>query len=218
MAKQSGDWWIDKMGDKTHKRHISKYDRAQERGVGNIVARRQKLAEIAERYATGDVNDIKVMLKARGVEGISVAEKGNMTFTTFDGHWRIKVRVRYFTLLDDLAIQARDMMYDYVKPAMIDVQDKGTAQALLEMINDVFNVSSGGKIDKTKANRLLRWQITSATWQRARELLIQSMQSQRGKSYIVAEIRDNHQQDHKPIVTDITEFWPLDDFLEGTEC
>ncbi|MDA3923108.1 MAG: DUF3164 family protein [Kiritimatiellae bacterium] len=212
MAKQTGkEYWTDSMGDKVHKRHITKYDRAQERGVGNIVNRRLKLAEFSERYAAADVDDIKMMLKARGEEGISVAKKGNMTFTSVDGHWRVKIKVRYYTTLDDLAIKARDMMYDYVEPATTEIKDPGIVEIVKAMIDDAFRVDSAGCINQTKARKLLHYHIKTTKWLEARELLIQSMKSQRGKSYVIAEIRDNHQQDHKPIITDITSFWPLDD-------
>ncbi len=215
MAKQTAtDFWTDRMGDQTPVRHISKLDRAQERGVGNIITRRLKLAEIAERYAADDVDDIKMMLKSRGDEGVSVAKKGNMTFTSFDGHWRIKIKVRYYTKLDDLAIKARDMMYEYVEPATTAIEDKGIAAIVKTMIDEAFRVDSAGCINQTKAKQLLRHPFKAAKWLEAREMLIQSMRSMRGKSYVIAEIRDNFQQDHTPIVTDISSFWPLDDLQE----
>ena len=73
-----------------------------------------------------------------------------------------------------------------------------------------MKANKAGALSVARVISLMRRDIKNPQWQQARELLSQSMETRRGKSYLRVESRPDRQLDPVPIRLDIADCWPAE--------
>jgi hypothetical protein len=197
----------DSMGNTVPVRYVSAYDKARDAGVRRIHARWIKARSYMERVMTDSLADLDKIAAARGEAGIEGGEKGNMQVSSFDGLLTVGLNVRYEIHLDERVKKARELMLDYAR-SLAEKLGGEDAQALLALIDEAFQASKSGSLSISRVLSLMRMEIKAPKWQEAKRLLVESMETRRGKSYLRVETRPDRQHDPVPIRLDIADCWP----------
>lgn len=196
---------IDASGDQVPLKWVPAYDQLRDRKVKQLV----KLFDNERKRLEGCMDKaLKIVEEISEARGAGIAERGNFQASSFDNLCRVEVVTRYRIELDDRALQAKQMMLDYVKEGLVDVKDAGHRELLLQLINDTFTSTNGKTLKAAMVIKLLNYKITAKRWREACDVLRSAMQSHRAKSYINVSVRDGHQAEWQTIKLDLADCWP----------
>lgn len=206
IATEKQKRMMDASGEMVPVKYVPAYDRLRDREVRRVVkafsAERERLEKLMGKVL-GTVEKLKV------ARGIGVAGKGNIQFSSFDNLMRVEIVTRYKIELDDRALQAKQMMVDYVMAGLKDVKDHNHKQAALQLINDTFTPTKSGCLRSNMVVRLLNYRIVAREWQAACAVLREAMVTSRSKSYLNVSTRESHQGEWSTIRLDLADCWPL---------
>jgi len=148
---------------------------------------------------------VAVLIKARGY---GVADRGNVSFMTYDNLMRFEIVTRYKLELNEKAKEAKQMMLTFATSGLEEIKDFPSKQALFAFIEDVFTPSKNGCIRPAMVARLLGYKIVAKEWQDACAVLRTAMVTHRAKSYVNVSERIGYQSDWVTIRIDLADCWP----------
>ena len=79
------------------------------------------------------------------------------------------------------------------------------------LVEAAFKANSQGYLSTGKVLALLRMEVDSAKWREAKLILQAALKPERGKQYLVCEVRESTQTDWRPIRLDIADCWPTEE-------
>jgi hypothetical protein len=157
--------------DKDRTRTIQDLCEAAEKLSSQIIAFKLASAEQIDEFVERSAAEYKVEL--RGMKG-----KGNLTLTTFSGHYKV-VRQMADTITFDERLQVAKQLID----SCIQRWNKGSNANIKALVNDAFQVDKTGKINTGRVLALRRIEIIDDEWKRAMEAISDSMRVASTKSY-----------------------------------
>lgn len=193
---------IDQSGESIPRKYVNDYDIERQMELITVVKEWQTEREKLEQLALKTLESASYLEAMRGT---SMAERGNMQITSFDGLMQIEIITAWRVVLDDRAIEAKHAMVEYVKKGLTDVKDQIHKQAVMAIINDTFTPTKAGCLRNGMVVRLLNYNIQTREWQDACALLRAAMQTCRGKSYLRVNVRDNIRSDWRMIRLDMAD-------------
>lgn len=196
----------DSTGHDVPVKYISKYDRERDKRVRAILTRWRKGRDLLESIVADCLADIEAIQAARESDPNA---RGNFQCQSFDGLVQVSLDQAWHIRLDDRVVTARDIMLDYAK-ALCDKAGRD-AQALFEIVQEAFMVGRSGGLSVSRVLSLCRRNIQSPEWLRARKMLLESVETDKGKAYIRVAVRPSVQRDFAAIRLDIADCWPLPD-------
>lgn len=199
---------IDSTGAEVPTKYVNKYDKERDKRARRILARTQKVRTILESFVVDCLGDIDAIREARLEEtGKGDAAKGNFTCQSFDGLVEIQINQQWSIRLDERVKQARDAMLAYAKKLC----DKAgsDAGALFQIVEEAFAVGRTGNLSVGSVLRLCRRDIKAPEWIKAKEMLLASIQTDKGKAYLKVSSRPDTQHDFRAIRLDIADCWPV---------
>ena len=199
---------IDSTGSEVPAKYVNKYDKERDKRTRRILARTDKTRAILESFVVDCLSDIDAIREARLEElGKGDAAKGNFTCQSFDGLIEIQINQQWTIRLDERVKQARDAMLAYAKRLC----DKAgsDAGALFQIVEEAFAVGRTGNLSVGSVLRLCRRDIKAPEWIKAKEMLLASIQTDKGKAYLKVSSRPDTQHDFKAIRLDIADCWPV---------
>ena len=198
----------DSNGDDILVKYVKPYDRERDKRARRILARTQKVRAALEAFVEDTLGDIDAIRDMRLQEtGKGDAEKGNFTCQSFDGLIEVQINQQWSIRLDERVKAARDAMLDYAKSLC--AKAGSDAGALFEIVEEAFAVGRTGNLSVGSVLRLCRRNIKAPEWVKAVELLLASIQTDRGKAYLKVSVRPDTQHDFKAIRLDIADCWPI---------
>ncbi|WP_353428731.1 DUF3164 family protein [Paracoccus denitrificans] len=112
--------------------------------------------------------------------------KGNRTYTSFDGLWKIEVRMQ-----DQIAygpeLQAAKPLFD----ACLNEWASDTRPALRSIVANAFDTDKEGKINRTNIHMLLNTEDDDPRWKRGQDALREAMYVIGSKEYIRFSMRES---------------------------
>lgn len=192
-------------------RHVSAYDRLRDKKVKAIYARWIKARGVVERCMADCVKDIIDLQGERAkLPNGEIGLKGNFSVSSFDGLTHVLVKQHYNLKLDDRAKQARDIMLAYAESMVGKVKAVAgiDVQFLRNLITGAFKPSSTGALPVGKVLELIRYTVNDPEWARARSMLIDSMNAEKGKAYLIVGRKPGRQHDLETIRLDAADCWP----------
>lgn len=198
---------IDSMGAAVPLRHVSKYDRTRDAMVRRIYGRFDKARKALEKVMAESLSDLDAVAKARGEAGIEAGTKGNLQVSSFDGLITVGLNVRYDIHLDERAVRARELMFACAR-RIAEKLNPEEAKLLEVLIDEAFQPTRSGALPVARVLSLMRREVNDRDWKEAKQLLADSMETSRGKSYLRVEARPDRQHDPVPVRLDIADCWP----------
>jgi hypothetical protein len=166
---------------------VKDIDRMRDELVKGIVTKTaQKAAELKD-LKKEIVNDIKTFVgysaKKFGVK--FGGQKGNMSFLSYDGQYKVLVAVDENIVFDERLHIAKELIDECIKG-----WTKGSAKELRVLVTDAFYVGKEGKISTTRILGLRRLNIGDPRWKKAMDAISESIKIPDSKSYLRVYRRD----------------------------
>jgi len=200
----------DNTGHDVPVKYVSKYDRLRDEKTKRVLARFRKARALLESVVRESLADIAAVQAARDTP---VADKGNFSVTSFDGLVRVAIDQAWHIELDDRVKEARDRMLAYAKSLC--AKAGPDAGALLEIVEEAFAANSAGRLSVSRVLSLCRRNVTAREWTEARDMLLASLQPEKGRCYIHVYERQDMQHDFDMIRLDLADCWPREEVAHG---
>ena len=184
-------------------KYVSKYDRERDARTRRILARYLKARAVLEACLADSLADIEAIQTARETDANA---KGNFQCQSFDGLIQVAIDQAWNIRLDDRVREARDIMLAYAQELC--AKAGPDAQALFEIVQEAFAASKSGGLSIGRVLSICRRNITAPEWLRARKLLLDSIQTDKGRAYLRVYHRPDTQQDFAMLKLDIADCWP----------
>jgi len=184
-------------------KYISKYDRERDKRCRRILARFLKARAMLEAVVAESLADIEAVQRERDTPP---AAKGNFQTSSFDNLIQVSIEQSYSIKLDDRVTTARDQMLAYAQ--RLCASAGRDAQALYEIVQEAFAANKSGGLSIGRVLSLCRRNITAPEWLEARQMLLDSIQPERGRAYLRVSTRPDVQHDWQMIRLDLADCWP----------
>jgi hypothetical protein len=187
-------------GDLVRDDSIKDIDLLRDQLVMEIVTKAQAVRKQLRSLKAEVFADIETFIELSAEKyGVSLGgNKGNVTLTSFDGHYKI-IRANADEITFDERLQAAKALIDEC------VRDwsKGIHSGLAVLVNDAFRVDSKGGLSAGRILGLRRHDINDPRWRKAMDAISDAIQIVGSKSYIRVYERVGKTEDYKQVPLDI---------------
>lgn len=199
----------DSNGTAVPAQYVKPWDKLRNKVTRRIEARWAKARRQLEAVMAETVADIDTLMEARTKEtGAPVADRGNFRVSSFDGLIHVDMRQSYRIVLDDRVREARRIMLAWAAGLVGSIEQREPRALMLQLIEEAFSASSTGTLPVGKILSLLRRDIKAPEWQRAKKLLEDAIQPEKGKCYVAVLVRPDRQHEPERIKLDVSDCWP----------
>ena len=156
--------------------------------VNESIQKHKELQEMKKRFFS--TIDAFVRLSAEKYNLNYGGKKGNMTFLSYDGMYKVVVSVNENIFFDERLQIAKELIDQCIKDWATDSRNEIKA-----LIQDAFYVGKSGKLDKNRILGLRRLDIQDERWQKAMTAISDSIQIAGSREYIRIYERDPNNSD-----------------------
>ena len=203
MPKTAMTTMRDSFGNDVPLKYVSAYDRLRDRMTRRVLARFVKARGVLESVVKDSIADLDTLKGGREKLG----KKGNFQTSSFDGLVKVAIKQQYNIRLDERVVRARELMLEYVN-GVLDRVSGVDVSALRLLVEAAFKANSQGYLSTGKVLALLRMEVNSEKWRQAKQILQDALKPERGKQYLVCEVRRSAHDDFRPIRLDLADCWP----------
>ena len=179
---------------------IKPMDRLKDDTVRKIMSYMIPLSEQVSRFKAHTFDDLGALeaLMAQEYQAKLGGKKGNITLTSFDGLYRVKVQVAdLITFGPELQI-AKSLVDECLNEWAADARDE-----LKAIVTRAFNTDKEGQINRSEIFMLLALPITDPRWKRAMQAIRDAMQVVGSKTYVRAERRASQNEVWEPVTINL---------------
>lgn len=160
---------------------VKDIDKQRDLLVMNIVSAASEasknLAEMKKKFMADIESFVKISEKQYGIK--KGGQKGNMTFMSYDGQYKVLVSVNENLVFDERLQIAKQLIDECIQ-----TWAEGSLPEIKALVQDAFYVGKSGKIDKNRILGLRRLDIKDKKWQKAMQAISDSLQVSGSKQYI----------------------------------
>lgn len=156
--------------------------------VNESIQKHKELQEMKKKFFS--TIDAFVRLSAEKYNLNYGGKKGNMTFLSYDGMYKVVVSVNENIFFDERLQIAKELIDQCIQDWATDSRNEIKA-----LIQDAFYVGKSGKLDKTRILGLRRLDIQDERWQKAMTAISDSIQIAGSREYIRIYERDPNNSD-----------------------
>lgn len=176
---------------------VKEIDKLRDQMVKEIVKKTleesEKLTEIKKEFfktihAFVELSSEKYGLKFGG-------KKGNMTFMSYDGEYKVLVAVNENIIFDERLQIAKELIDQCIKD-----WSNGSCDEIKALVQDAFYVGKSGNINKNRILGLRRLDIQDERWQQAMAAISDSIQVSDSKQYVRIYRRNPNDADKYDLV------------------
>jgi hypothetical protein len=194
------EYMIDTQGRQVPAGLVSEIDKLRDQTVCAIAAEVLQMKETITIFKRRIRDDIFAFLSLSADKYGKTfgGKKGNISLTSYDGHYKILLAASVTITFNERLQVAREIISDCL--------DKWSANARPEirvLVNDAFQVDKTGNLSTTRVLGLRRLEINDADWQKAMQAISDSIQITGSKQYLRFYERDV-QGEYKQIPLDIS--------------
>lgn len=168
---------------------IDEHDIEMDAFVRNQVRKAKELQTVLRQFKQNAFDDCYALmdLLAEKYERKIGGQKGNVTFSTFDGSMQMRIAVQdSLTFGPELQIAKQiidECLYDWAKDAN---------QNLRTLITDAFEVDKEGELNTGRILSLRRIEINDERWKQAMDAISESLRIAVSKTYINFREKDSN--------------------------
>ena len=193
--------WRDPRGRLTPFDMVSAKDQLQDELVRRVVYYGRELSERIARFRGHTMDDIgafDALLEAEYGGHTRRSVKGNRTYMSFDGCFKVQVQVAERVAFGPELQVARDLVDECLADWSSDARDEIRA-----LVTHAFNVDKEGEISRGAIYSLLRLDIEDDRWQRAMTAIRDAMRVVGSKNYIRIYRRNDADAPWEPVTVDL---------------
>lgn len=191
-------YWRDAKGRYIPIEMIKPIDRLRDELVGRIIEPALAITETLKEFKSfsfGETDAFRA-LSAEQYNAPIGGEKGNVTFHSFDGEYRIQVAIHDRISFDERLKTAKTLIDECIME-----WSEGSRPEIMAIINDAFRTDKEGKIRQQDVLNLRNLDITHEKWLRAMDAISESIKVIDSCRYIRIYKRtgDNNKYDQIPL-------------------
>lgn len=175
-------------------------DLLQDEVVRKVLGHAMALSEQIARFKQHTFDDIGAFEALLFQEyGAKVGgEKGNMTFTSYDGLFQIKVQVA-----DNIVFGPELQVAKALVDECLNEWASGARDEIRAIVTRAFNTDKAGQINRSEIFMLLRLEIADPRWQAAMKAIRDAMRVEGSKTYVRCFRRDSIKHGWEPVTIDL---------------
>lgn len=172
---------LDPKGRAIHKTTIDPIDLARNELVQSIVEKGLTLKNALKTFKDNAMGDIGAFVDLSTEQyGVTIGgKKGNISLTSFDGQYQVRISVNDKLTFDERIHAAKALIDECLQE-----WTEGSPDELRSIIDDAFAVDKEGKINAYRILTLRRIKSDNPKWKRAMEALADSLQVQSSTEYL----------------------------------
>ena len=160
---------------------VKDIDKLRDQMVKEIVSKSleesEKLTEIKKEFFKSIQAFVELSAEKYGLK--YGGKKGNMTFMSYDGEYKVLVAVNENIVFDERLQIAKDLIDQCIQD-----WSNGSRDEIKALVQDAFYVGKSGNINKNRILGLRRLDIKDERWQQAMAAISDSIQVSDSKQYI----------------------------------
>lgn len=131
--------------------------------------------------------------------GVTIGgKKGNRTYTSFDGLWKIEVRIQ-----DRIAYSSELQQAKALFDECLNEQAAGAPPLLRSIVTNAFDTDKEGQINRTNIHVLLNTEDEDPRWKRGQEAIRDAMYVIGAKEYVRFSMRDSCRDAFRSLTIDL---------------
>ncbi len=189
----------DPRGNLIRTESIKAIDLLRDQLVYEIAFRARELERTLKVFKEQTMKDIEAFidLSAKEYSVIYGGRKGNVTFVSFDGKFKITRAIAEHIVFDERLQVAKQLIDECLKEWA-----SGVRSEVVKLINFAFEPDKAGKLNTERILTLRKVSIDDPKWKKAMEAISDSLTVTGSKSYIRIYRRDD-QDDYKQVNLDL---------------
>ncbi|MFX2607038.1 DUF3164 family protein [Enterobacter mori] len=193
-------YWVDARGALVPVGVIKEMDRDRDALVGELVERAVAASAVLLDLKLRAFADIQAFidLSAEKYGAIKGGKKGNATFYTFDGRFKIQRAMQDRIALDERIQTAKALIDECLADWTEDARPE-----LKVIVNEAFDTDKEGNINTGRVLALRRYDIEDPRWKQAMTAIGEAVQVVGSRSYIRVYERVGDSDQYRPIPLDI---------------
>ncbi|HAF6280415.1 TPA: DUF3164 family protein [Salmonella enterica] len=193
-------YWIDARGVMTPADMVKQIDKDRDALVGEIIERALPLHKGLAEFKLAVFADTQAFRELSGeMYGAKVGgEKGNMTFYTWDGVWKVNVAIAERLAFDERLQAAKALIDECLKDWM-----EGSRPEVVSLIDEAFQVDKEGEVSTSRILRLRRLDITDERWLNAMRAINDAILIVGSKKYVRLYQRVGDSNQYVPLSLDL---------------
>lgn len=174
-------YWIDARGVMTPADMVKPIDKDRDALVGEIIERALPLHKGLTEFKSTVFADTQAFRELSGeLYGAKVGgEKGNMTFYTWDGVWKVVVAIAERLAFDERLQAAKALIDECLKD-----WTEGSRPEVVSLIDEAFQVDKEGEVSTGRILRLRRLDIADERWMNAMRAINDAILIVGSKKYV----------------------------------
>ncbi|EHU3929906.1 DUF3164 family protein [Salmonella enterica] len=189
-------YWIDARGVMTPADMVKPIDKDRDALVGEIIERALPLHKGLTEFKQAVFADTQAF---RELYGAKVGgEKGNMTFYSWDGVWKVNVAIAERLAFDERLQAAKALIDECLKEWTKDSQPE-----VISLIDEAFQVDKEGEVSTSRILRLRRLDITDERWLNAMRAINDAILIVGSKKYVRIYKRSGDSNQYVPFSLDL---------------
>ncbi|EOV0281267.1 DUF3164 family protein [Salmonella enterica] len=197
-------YWIDARGVMTPADMVKPIDKDRDALVGEIIERALPLHKGLAEFKLAVFADTQAFRELSGeMYGAKVGgEKGNMTFYSWDGVWKVNVAIAERLAFDERLQAAKALIDECLKDWM-----EGSRPEVISLIDEAFQVDKEGEVSTSRILRLRRQNITDERWLNAMRAINDAILIVGSKKYVRLYQRVGDSNQYVPLSLDLAAVW-----------
>lgn len=193
-------YWIDARGVMTPADMVKPIDKDRDALVGEIIERALPLHKGLAEFKLAVFADTQAFRELSGeMYGAKVGgEKGNMTFYSWDGAWKVNVAIAERLAFDERLQAAKALIDECLKDWM-----EGSRPEVISLIDEAFQVDKEGEVSTSRILRLRRQNITDERWLNAMRAINDAILIVGSKKYVRLYQRVGDSNQYVPLSLDL---------------
>lgn len=193
-------YWVDARGVMTPADMVKPIDKDRDALVGEIIERALPLHKGLAEFKLAVFADTQAFRELSGeMYGAKVGgEKGNMTFYSWDGVWKVNVAIAERLAFDERLQAAKALIDECLKDWM-----EGSRPEVVSLIDEAFQVDKEGEVSTSRILRLRRLDITDERWLNAMRAINDAILIVGSKKYVRLYQRSGDSNQYVPLSLDL---------------
>lgn len=193
-------YWIDARGVMTPADMVKPIDKDRDALVGEIIERALPLHKGLTEFKSSVFADTQAFRELSGeLYGAKVGgEKGNMTFYTWDGVWKVVVAIAERLAFDERLQAAKALIDECLKD-----WTEGSRPEVISLIDEAFQVDKEGEVSTGRILRLRRLDIADERWMNAMRAINDAILIVGSKKYVRIYKRSGDSNQYVPFSLDL---------------
>jgi hypothetical protein len=187
MSNEQNQYMTDSQGRLVPAELVPEIDKLRDQTVRRIADEAMKMKEVLAEFKQRIRDDITTFVELSAAQYGKTwgGQKGNITLTSYDGHYRLVVAIADAITFDERLQVAKEIIGE-----CLNRWSSGAKPEIRMLVNDAFQVDKTGKISTTRVLGLRRLDITDPAWQKAMKAISDSIQVSTTKQYLRFYERD----------------------------